>query len=314
MLSQVFFSMKQSHSSKPSPNKSAKRPAKKSPKNLLKSSSGSMHNITHLRNRIHIIIEGTDTQLGKLFDIIVLVAILASVVVVMLDSVPSISNLYGDFFHWAEWLFTILFTIEYLLRLFSAPNRIRYVFSFFGIVDLLSLLPSYLSLLIGGSAVQYMTVVRILRILRVFRVLKLAAYMQQAGFLAAALKTSRQKIFVFFLSVLLLVTVFGSVLYVVEGADNGFTSIPLSIYWAIVTLTTVGYGDISPQTPLGQAIASMVMIVGYSIIAVPTGIFTAELAKNMRPQLHPVTCPQCGKFGHASGANYCDRCGHDLHV
>jgi len=268
--------------------------------------------ITHMRNRIHVIIEGTDTRLGKLFDIVLLIAILTSVAVVMLDSVLYMRLQYGTLFFYAEWFFTILFTIEYLLRLFSAPNRFRYAFSFFGIVDLLSVLPSYLSLLFVGM--QYLLVIRILRILRVFRVLKLKAYMQQAGFLASALKTSQQKITVFFLSLVLLVTIFGSVVYVVEGPENGFTSIPLSIYWAVVTVTTTGYGDMSPKTPIGQAIASMVMITGYAIIAVPTGIFTAELARNMRPQLNPITCPNCGKFGHAVGAEYCDRCGHALHV
>ncbi|WP_296245314.1 MULTISPECIES: ion transporter [unclassified Psychrobacter] len=268
--------------------------------------------ITHLRNRIHIIIEGTDTRLGKLFDIVLLIAILASVAVVMLDSVLYMRLQYGTLFRYAEWFFTILFTIEYVLRLFSAPNRFRYAFSFFGIVDLLSVLPSYLSLVFGG--VQYLLVIRILRILRVFRVLKLNTYMQQAGFLASALKTSQQKITVFFLSLVLLVTIFGSVVYVVEGPENGFTSIPISIYWAVVTVTTTGYGDMSPKTPIGQAIASMVMITGYAIIAVPTGIFTAELARNMRPQLNPIACPNCGKFGHAVGADFCDRCGHALHV
>ncbi|WP_296239253.1 ion transporter [Psychrobacter sp. UBA5136] len=268
--------------------------------------------ITHLRNRIHIIIEGTDTRLGKLFDIVLLIAILASVAVVMLDSVLYMRLQYGTLFRYAEWFFTILFTMEYILRLFSAPNRFRYAFSFFGIVDLLSVLPSYLSLVFGG--VQYLLVIRILRILRVFRVLKLNTYMQQAGFLASALKTSQQKITVFFLSLVLLVTIFGSVVYVVEGPENGFTSIPISIYWAVVTVTTTGYGDMSPKTPIGQAIASMVMITGYAIIAVPTGIFTAELARNMRPQLNPIACPNCGKFGHAVGADFCDRCGHALHV
>ena len=268
--------------------------------------------ITHLRNRIHIIIEGTDTRLGKLFDIVLLLTILASVAVVMLDSVLYMRLQYGTLFRYAEWFFTILFTIEYILRWFSAPNRFRYAFSFFGIVDLLSVLPSYLSLVFGG--VQYLLVIRILRILRVFRVLKLNTYMQQAGFLASALKTSQQKITVFFLSLVLLVTIFGSVVYVVEGPENGFTSIPISIYWAVVTVTTTGYGDMSPKTPIGQAIASMVMITGYAIIAVPTGIFTAELARNMRPQLNPIACPNCGKFGHAVGADFCDRCGHALHV
>lgn len=278
----------------------------------MKNTKTKINRIDTLRDRIHIVIEGTDTPLGKFFDIVLLIAIIASVGVVMLDSVLYLRLQFGTLFFYAEWFFTFLFTLEYLLRLFSAPNRLRYSISFFGVVDLLSVLPSYLSLIFGG--VQYLIVVRILRLLRIFRVLKLKAYMQQAGFLAAALRTSQQKITVFFLSVLLLVTIFGSVLYVVEGPENGFTSIPLSIYWAIVTLTTVGYGDISPKTPLGQAIASMVMITGYSIIAVPTGIFTSELAKTMRPLLNPITCPNCGKFGHAANANFCDRCSHALHV
>lgn len=268
--------------------------------------------IKHLRKRIHITIEGTDTRTGKFFDIVLLIAILASVAVVMLDSVLYMRLQYGTIFYYAEWFFTLLFTIEYALRLFSAPNRLRYAFSFFGVVDLLSVLPSYLSLIFVG--VQYLLVIRILRILRVFRVLKLKAYMQQAGFLASALRTSQQKIIVFFLSLVLLVTIFGAIIYVVEGPENGFTSIPVSIYWAVVTVTTTGYGDMSPKTPIGQAIASMVMIAGYSIIAVPTGIFTAELARNMRPQLNPIACPNCGKFGHAVNAEFCDRCGHALHI
>lgn len=264
------------------------------------------------KEKIHIIIEGTDTKAGKFFDVVLLIAIAASVLVVVLDSVLYLRLEYGRLFFYAEWFFTILFTIEYILRLYSAPNRRGYAFSFFGVVDLLALLPSYISIFLGG--VQYLLVVRILRILRIFRIFKLRSYMQQAGFLAAAFKTSQHKISVFFLSLLLLVTVFGSVLYVVEGPENGFTSIPLSIYWAVVTLTTVGYGDIAPKTPIGQAIASMVMITGYAIIAVPTGIFTAELTRTMRPQLHPIACPKCGKFGHAFNAKFCDRCGHDLHL
>lgn len=277
-------------------------------KNSLKSSI----NHSLIKNKIHIIIEGTDTPIGKLFDVLILVAIITSVLVVMLDSVLFLRLQYGRLFFVAEWFFTILFTIEYALRLYSAPNRRRYVTSFYGAVDLLALLPTYLSLFFAGT--HYLLVVRILRILRIFRVFRLKSYMQQAGFLAAAFKTSQHKITVFFLSLLLLVTIFGSVLYVVEGPENGFTSIPLSIYWAVVTLTTVGYGDISPKTPLGQAIASMVMITGYAIIAVPTGIFTAELTRTMRPQLQPISCPNCGKFGHATNAKFCDRCGHDLHV
>lgn len=270
------------------------------------------HKTGSFKERIHVIIEGTDTPAGKLFDVCILVAIIASVLVVMLDSVLELRIAYGHYFAVAEWLFTILFTIEYALRLYSSPNRRAYAFSFFGVVDLLALLPTYLSLLFVGT--HYLLVVRILRILRIFRVFRLKSYMQQAGFLAAAFKTSQHKITVFFLSLLLLVTIFGAVLYVVEGPKHGFTSIPKSIYWAVVTLTTVGYGDISPKTPLGQAIASMVMITGYAIIAVPTGIFTAELTRTMRPQLQPVSCPNCGKFGHATNAKYCDRCGHDLHL
>lgn len=275
--------------------------------------------VTRLRNRIHITIEGTDTRAGKFFDIVLLIAILASVSVVMLDSVLYMRLQYGTLFYYAEWFFTTLFTIEYVLRFFSAPNRVRYAFSFFGVVDFLSILPSYISILLVyfGSTfvgVQYLLVIRILRILRIFRVLGLKAYMQQAGFLASALRTSQQKIVVFFLSLVLLVTIFGAIIYVVEGPKNGFTSIPLSIYWAVVTVTTTGYGDMSPKTPIGQAIATMVMIAGYSIIAVPTGIFTAELARNMRPQLNPIACPNCGKFGHAVNATYCDRCGHALHI
>lgn len=275
-------------------------------------SSHHHHKFGTLKDKIHVIIEGTDTKGGKFFDVVLLIAIALSVAVVMLDSVLYLRLQYGRLFFWAEWIFTVLFTLEYLLRVYSAPNRRRYITSFFGVVDLLALLPSYLSLFFVGT--QYLLVVRILRILRIFRVFKLKSYMHQAGFLAAAFKTSQHKITVFFLSLLLLVTIFGSVLYVVEGPENGFTSIPLSIYWAIVTMTTVGYGDISPKTPLGQAIASMVMITGYAIIAVPTGIFTAELTRTMRPQLQPVSCSNCGKFGHATNAKFCDRCGHDLHL
>lgn len=268
--------------------------------------------IKSFKENLHIIIDGTDTPLGKLFDVLLMLVILCSVLVVMLDSVASLRAQYGKFFFWAEWVFTLLFTVEYALRLYSAPKVGRYAKSFFGLVDLLSLLPSYLSLFFVGT--QYLLVVRVLRLLRVFRVLRLTSYMHQAGFLVAAFRTSIQKIIVFFVSLLLLVTIFGSVLYIIEGAQNGFTSIPRAIYWAVVTLTTVGYGDISPKTPLGQAIASMVMMTGYAIIAVPTGVFTAELSRAMRPQLSPVSCSSCGKFGHAMHAKFCDRCGHGLHI
>ncbi|ELA08135.1 Ion transport protein [Moraxella macacae 0408225] len=281
-------------------------------KNRLSKTQDKPLTLGRLRHDIHVVIDGTDTPMGKLFDIVLLVAVLASVAVVMLDSVLIMRMQYGRYFFYAEWFFTILFTFEYVLRLFSTPNRLRYMLSFYGVVDFLSILPTYLSLMFGG--LQYLLVVRILRLLRIFRILKMADYMQQAGFLTMALRSSRHKIVVFFLAVIILVTIFGSVVYVIEGAENGFTSIPVSIYWAIVTMTTVGYGDMSPKTPVGQAIASFVMIMGYSIIAVPTGLFTAELTKTMRPQLQPISCPNCGKFGHAAEAKFCDRCGHDLHV
>ena len=268
--------------------------------------------LSRLRHSLHVVIDGTDTSMGKVFDLVLLIAILTSVAVVMLDSVLLFHMKFEKEFYYIEWFFTILFTIEYLLRLYAAPNRLRYMFSFYGIVDFLSIIPTYVSFFVVG--VQPLLVVRFLRILRIFRILRMADYMQQAGFLAMALRSSKQKIIVFFVTVAVLVTIFGSVVYVVEGAENGYTSIPVSIYWAIVTMTTVGYGDISPKTPLGQVIASLVMIMGYSIIAVPTGLFTAELNKAMRPQLQPISCPNCGKFGHASGANFCDRCGYDLHV
>lgn len=266
-----------------------------------------------LRHRIHVVLEGTDTPMGKLFDVVLLVTVLTNVLIVMLDSVLILHMQFETVFYYLEWCFTILFTIEYILRLYSAPNRLRYMLSFYGLVDLISILPTYISALTTLS-VQSLIVVRVLRMLRIFRIFKMAEYMQQAGFLAMALRSSRQKIIVFFVSVMILVTIFGSIVYVIEGSENGFTSIPVSIYWAIVTMTTVGYGDISPKTPLGQTIASIMMIMGYSIIAVPTGLFTAELNKAMRPQLQPISCPNCGKFGHAMGANFCDRCGYDLHV
>lgn len=260
---------------------------------------------------LHRIIEGTDTPAGRTFDVVLIVTIVLSVLVVMLDSVAALNTQYGDYFYIIEWGFTLLFTLEYVLRLYSAPNPRQYATSFFGTVDLLSILPAYLSLIFGG--VHYLLVVRFLRILRIFRVFKLIPYLQQAGFLLEALRGSQQKIVVFLVSVLVLVTIFGSILYVIEGAENGFTSIPKSIYWAVVTLTTVGYGDMSPKTPLGQAIASLVMIIGYAIIAVPTGIFTAELARSMQEhKTKAVTCSNCGKFYHALEAQYCDRCGAEL--
>lgn len=245
---------------------------------------------------LHVVIDGTDTSMGKVFDFEMLIAILTSVAVVMLDSVLLFHMKFEKEFYYMEWFFTILFTIEYLLRLYAAPNRLRYMFSFYGIVDFLSIIPTYVSFFIVG--VQPLLVVRFLRILMYFPFCVWQIICSRPVFLAMALRSSKQKIIVFFVTVAVLVTIFGSVVYVVEGAENGYTSIPVSIYWAIVTMTTVGYGDISPKTPLGQAIASLVMIMGYSIIAVPTGLFTAELYSSC-PQLQPDEQPNCGKFAYA---------------
>ncbi|MFK5926588.1 MAG: ion transporter [Desulfuromusa sp.] len=262
-----------------------------------------------LRHRLHEIIFEADTPAGKLFDVILILSIIISVIVVMLDSVADLNFQYGQWFLFLEWFFTLIFTVEYVLRLSCIGRPSKYARSFYGIVDLLSILPSYVSLLLPGG--KFLLVIRILRLLRVFRVLKLVQYVGESNFLQRALWASRRKIAVFLLSVFLLMVIFGSVMYIVEGAENGFTSIPRSIYWAVVTMTTVGYGDISPQTGFGQAIASLVMILGYGIIAIPTGIVTAELthAQNMSTQV----CPECSAEGHDVDATYCKFCGADLH-
>jgi voltage-gated potassium channel len=264
------------------------------------------------RERLYIIIFHSDTPAGLRFDTWLLVVILASLGVMMLDSIQSISQDYKSWLQGLEWMFTVVFAIEYGLRLYSSPKPLRYAFSFFGLIDLLAVMPAILGLYVGNA--QYLMIVRVIRVLRVFRVLKLVTYMRQANFLLTALRGSQQKITVFFLCILTLVTVFGALMYVVEGPTNGYTSIPKSMYWAIVTLTTVGYGDIAPQTPLGQALSSLLMIAGYSIIAVPTGIFTAELASAMRPvsSLHP--CPVCAKDNHEAHAGFCNRCGNPLYT
>lgn len=266
-----------------------------------------------LRQHLYRIIFQVDTAAGRRFDKILLLTILASLVVVMLDSVAPVREQYSAQLTLLEWVFTALFAIEYLTRLYCAPKPLRYAFSFYGLIDLLAVLPGILALIFADA--QYLIIVRVIRMLRVFRVLKLTQYLTQANFLLVALRGSRQKIIVFLLSVSTLVTVFGTLMYVIEGPGHGFTSIPTSIYWAVVTLTTVGFGDITPKTPLGQGLASLIMITGYSIIAVPTGIFTAELANAMRGgsdaglQHH---CPSCDKPSHEAGASFCSRCGNPL--
>ncbi len=269
------------------------------------------------RTREHLgnIIFETDTPAAKLFDVVVLWAILLSVALVMLESVLGLRAQYGGVLRALEWGFTILFTVEYLLRIYTARKRLRYVTSFYGVVDLLAVLPSYLSLVVAGS--QYLIVIRSLRLLRVFRVLKLARYLGEANTLMRALRASRVKIIVFLWTVLTLVIIIGSVMYLVEGSESGFTNIPISVYWAIVTLTTVGYGDIAPRTPLGQALSALVMILGYAIIAVPTGIVTTELGRasqEEREERARVVCSRCGRSGHDADAVHCKYCGERLPV
>ncbi len=260
---------------------------------------------------IHEVIFEAETTAGKAFDVILIVCIIFSVTVVMLDSVASIRVKYGTLFLGLEWMFTILFTMEYILRLLSIGRPFKYAFSFFGIIDLLAILPTYLSLLLPGT--HYLVVVRILRVLRIFRVLKLIQYLGEAELLVKALRASLHKITVFVVTVFALVIILGASMYLIEGEENGFTSIPKSVYWAIVTVTTVGYGDISPQTNFGQVLAAISMILGYSILAVPTGIVTVELSHAFKGSKVTVqACPQCSKEGHDSDATFCKFCAAKL--
>jgi voltage-gated potassium channel len=262
------------------------------------------------RNRLYVMIFQTDTVAGRRFDSTLLLIILASLVIVVLDSIDAVHQNYADVLAYIEWGFTVIFLGEYILRLYCSPKPLRYAFSFYGLVDLLAIVPGILALYYSDA--QYLLIIRIIRMLRIFRVLKLSPYLKQAHYLLDALRGSKQKILVFLLGVCTLVTVFGTLMYVVEGPEHGFTSIPKGIYWAIVTLTTVGYGDIVPKTVLGQIISSMVMITGYSIIAVPTGIFTAELASAMRGEQQQHDCPVCKKNSHEPSAAFCSRCGNAL--
>lgn len=269
-----------------------------------------MDNSNNWRERLYVIIFQTDTVAGRRFDSTLLLIILASLVIVMLDSIDSVHKNYAALLAYIEWGFTFIFLVEYGLRLYCSPKPLRYAFSFYGLVDLLAIVPGILALYYSDG--QYLLIIRIIRMLRIFRVLKLSPYLKQANYLMAALRGSKQKIIVFLVSVSTLVTVFGTLMYVIEGPEHGFTSIPKGIYWAIVTLTTVGFGDIVPKTPLGQVISSLVMITGYSIIAVPTGIFTAELATAMRGDQLQHDCPVCSKNNHEHGAAFCSRCGNAL--
>jgi voltage-gated potassium channel len=262
------------------------------------------------RHKLHEIIFEAETPAGRAFDIALFITIGLSTLIVILESVSNIRANYRLTFLILEWCITGLFTVEYILRLLSVYHPARYAISFFGLIDLFAVLPTYLSLFIPGS--QYLLVIRIVRLLRIFRVLKLAEYLNEAAQLQQALRASRRKISVFLLTVLMLVVIIGALMYVIEGEAHGFRDIPTSIYWAIVTLTTVGYGDIAPQTTLGQLLASAVMLLGYGIIAVPTGIVTIELSRTTRTPVSTQACPVCGREGHDYDAVHCKYCGAKL--
>lgn len=267
-------------------------------------------NQAELRNRLYIIIFGTETKAGRLFDVVLIYVIIASVLALMLDSIAAVSQRLGGWLTLMEWAFTLLFTLEYLVRIYCSPRPLAYMRSFYGLIDLISVLPTYLGLIFPGA--NYVLVVRLLRVLRIFRVLKLARYMSEANVLIRSMLLARRKIFVFFFVVLVLATIFGSIMYIVEGPEHGFTSVPMSIYWTIVTITTVGYGDITPKTPLGQLVATAVMLTGYSIIAVPTGILTAELAQEIQRERTAKICANCNRSGHDKDAGYCKHCGSPI--
>jgi len=265
-----------------------------------------------IKSKIHDIIFEADTKAGKIFDEILLIFIILSVAVVMLDSVQEISIKYNSYLQMAEWFFTIIFSMEYLLRIWTTQRAGKYIFSLYGIIDLLSILPTYISLFIIGS--HYLMIIRILRLLRIFRVLKLMQFLGASRVLIQSLKNSRHKIIVFFFFIVLIATIMGSIMYIVESPEAGFTSIPRSIYWAIVTLTTVGYGDIAPLTIIGQFIASLIMLLGYAIIAVPTGIITSELYKNsINKNSNTQVCGNCNYENHDDNAKYCKICGESLY-
>lgn len=267
--------------------------------------------IKHWKSRLHTIIFESHTRSGKMFDVVLLILILLSILVVLVDSMEEYHNRFGDVFYIIEWAFTILFTIEYIFRIISVRSPGKYAVSYLGIIDLLSIIPTYLSLFFVGA--QSLLVLRVLRLLRIFRIFKLNHYLSEMNFLSVALKNSARKISIFMLCVLFLVLIFGSLMYLIEGGTNGFSSIPAGIYWAIVTITTVGYGDVAPVTVVGKMIAGGIMLLGYGIIAVPTGIVTTEMAMAAREKkMNREACPNCGKEGHDGDARYCKSCGTKL--
>lgn len=266
-----------------------------------------------LRQRIHEIIFEADDPQGKAFDIALLLLIVASVTVVMLESVNSIGQTHAQLFFRLEWVFTIIFTLEYISRIWVSDRPTRYIFSFFGVIDFLSIIPTYLTLVVDGGQAQYLVVIRILRMLRMFRVLKMARHMREGDVIFRALMASRAKITVFLFGVISLVLVIGTLMYLIEGEESGFTSIPQGVYWAIVTISTVGFGDITPISAWGKLLASATMILAYAILAVPTGIVGVELARELSsPEGSSRRCRSCGSKGHRTDASFCHKCGESL--
>ena len=270
------------------------------------------NNTNSFRQKIHEIIFEADTTNGKLFDIILLAAILLSIIGVMLESVYEIDRKYHELIIAFEWGFTILFTIEYFFRIYAVNRPFKYIFSFMGIVDLLAIIPTYLIFIL--PAAHSLSIIRAIRLIRIFRIFKLSRYLRGAHTMQIALRSSRPKIIVFLLSVILLVIILGTLMYVIESGarTNGFENIPNSIYWAIITLTTVGYGNIVPMTIFGKIVASFIMILGYGIIAVPTGIVTAEFSRKRREKVNTQVCPDCTAEGHEMEAKFCNKCGAKL--
>ena len=265
---------------------------------------------TALQKTLYRVVFGTETTTGKWFDLILIGVILLSVAVILADSIPAYHIRYGELYRTIEWGFTLIFTLEYFVRIWIAENRRAYVLSAYGIIDLLSILPTYIAFFVPEAAP--LLIIRLLRVLRVFRILRLLSLLNEANMLVIALRESARQIFIFFLMVMMTMVIFGCLMYVIEGPGNGFNNIPVSVYWAIVTITTVGYGDYVPVTVAGRAIAAVGMLLGYAIIAVPTGIFTSKIMAHHRQKL-TLNCPQCGRAGHDSDAEHCKYCGAPLH-
>jgi voltage-gated potassium channel len=268
------------------------------------------HPTKNWRRKIHEIIYEADTPAGKRFDVILLIIIVISTLAIMLESIATVRAQFGEMLIGIEWIITIIFTVEYLLRLISVGKPMRYIFSFFGLVDLLALLPAYLGLFFVDA--HQLAIIRMLRLLRIFRIFKLSRYTWASNVLMLSISQNRGKIIVFLMTMFTIVTILGSLLYVIEGSEHGFESIPLSIYWAIITMTTVGYGDIVPGTPLGKMIASMIMIIGYSIIAIPTGLVSVGIATQGKKEISRQACPDCSREGHDVDALHCKFCGATL--